>query len=666
MHSIIRRPLWHKILILIGSVSIAIGLSFVSQKYFPDQFVTAFGIIAVFLCGVFGGAIFGILAALLSGLLAIYFLVEPRYSLFPQDGAAIARFVVFVMVSMLVVAILHRLQRYAADLEAKEIALLGAQRELKLENNLRKQAELHYAQEANRFETVLSGILDAVISINPDGVVQYVNAAATGLLGISQEACLGKRIPDLFDVVSAETGESLVPLVDISLRNGIAAKEASDRVLVTKNGTEVMVEVSAAPLLGIRGEILGAVSIIRDIREKRAAEERLRDYEQRFRLATEAANIGVWVWEPVSDHAMWNRCLTQMVGLGDFEYQGTAEAYFQQVHSEDRDALRQTVSQAIAHKESFYSEIRFRRSTEDHRWFAVTGSPVYDQRTGDLRMVAGINLDITDRKVAEAKITGLNENLEDLAMKLSVANQQLQERTEWLETILTERAVFLSSMSHELRTPLHSISGFLELLLEEGETGSLNERQRRYVRNIEGSAQHLIRVVSDVLDLSRISAGRLRLSPEVFPLRELSESVVTAFLPIADEHEVHLSLCASSEIRIYADRERVRQILTNLISNAVKFTPAGGEVKVKLQELDGRVLIAVEDTGVGIPQDDVSRIFGEFEQVHHQGFRPKLRGSGLGLAITKKLIELQQGTVEVESVVGQGSEFRVWLPAAEA
>ncbi|MDZ7638280.1 MAG: HAMP domain-containing sensor histidine kinase [Bryobacterales bacterium] len=289
---------------------------------------------------------------------------------------------------------------------------------------------------------------------------------------------------------------------------------------------------------------------------------------------------------------------------------------------------------------------------------------IFDQRTGEMRSVGGITVNITDRKISEERIQKLNESLADNAAQLCAANRELNERSEQLESLLAERTVFLSSMSHELRTPLHSISGFLELLLEERESGMLNDRQRRYLKNIEGSAQHLNRVVSDVLDLSRIAAGRLRLSLEVVDLSKICDQVVTALLPVAEESEVGLEFALSDESGIFADRERVQQVLANIVGNAIKFTPAGGKVKVSIAHEDGRALACVEDTGIGIPAEDHVRIFQEFEQVHQQGFRPRTRGSGLGLAITRKLLDMQGGGVSVESKVGQGSTFRVWFPSA--
>lgn len=663
MHSIAIRPLWQKLLVLVVSVAFAIGAADLSQHYLGDQFETTFGLLAVVVVGIFGGVRIGIVAALLIGLFCDFSITYPPPVFSVWNSHFVARLIIFLAIALVVLMIIHRLQEYAANLEAKELALRLSRQAEESEHLLRRTAELHYARESLRFETVLSGILDAVVSVDCTGIVRYVNAAASEFSGIKAEDCLGKPIENLWSLERRSTGEIIEPLALTVLREGKAEHDSDDRILVSKHGGSRDVAVSASPIHDEDGTVIGAVTILRDVSERRASEERLKDYEQRFRLATDAANIGVWVWNPETDTALWNRNLTRMVGLGDFEYEGPIDPFYQRVAPEEIENLQEAVRTAIRERKSFYREFRMLSESGEPYWLAGGGAGVYDQKTGKIRFVAGVNLDISDRKRSEERIRNLNDSLAESAAHLSRANSDLYDRTRQLELMLSERTAFLSSMSHELRTPLHSISGFLELLLEDPESQGLNERQRRFLRNIEGSAQHLIRVVNDVLDLSRISAGRLRLSPELFDFREVAEPVVAAFLPIASDHGVELLLSGTEHPSLFADRERLHQILTNLISNAIKFTPAGGQVKVSLGDSAESVYAVVEDTGIGIPPEDLDRIFYEFEQVHHPTFRPKLRGSGLGLAITKKLVELQGGSIEVDSTAERGSRFRISFPA---
>lgn len=663
MHSIAIRPLWQKSLVLIIAVSFAIGAGELSQRYLGNQFETTFGLLAVVIAGIFGGARFGMLAALLTGLLTNFAHTDARFVFSLPTKPSVAGLIVFLVISFVVVAIIHQLQRYAANLERKELALRLAQQAGEAERLLRREAEAHYAREAIRFETALSGILDAVVSVDCEGIVRYANAAALQFSGREAEECLGKPIENLWSIESRSTGERIEHLVLSVLRTGMAERDADGRILVSELAGSRDVAVAAAPVHDEHGALAGAVTILRDITEARAAEQRFKDYEQRFRLATDAANIGVWVWDVEKNLALWNRNLTRMVGLGDFEYEGPVDAFYSEVAPQDREPLQDAIAAAIESREPFYREFRMVSDTGGQKWLAGGGAGVYDEVTGKIRFMAGVNLDITNRKIAEGQIHDLNESLAESAVNLSRMNRELQARTRQLEVMLSERTAFLSSMSHELRTPLHSISGFLELLLENPESQDLNERQRRFLRNIESSSQHLIRVVNDVLDLSRISAGRLRLNLEYLDLREIAEPVVASLAPIAKEQRVDLDLCGTEHPSLFADRERLRQILTNLVNNAIKYTPAGGRVAVTLGHSDGHIFAMVEDTGIGIDAADLDRIFGEFEQAHHPRFRPKLRGSGLGLAITKKLVELHRGRIEVESELDRGSRFRISFPA---
>ena len=271
--------------------------------------------------------------------------------------------------------------------------------------------------------------------------------------------------------------------------------------------------------------------------------------------------------------------------------------------------------------------------------------------------VTAIIRDITERKLAEDKLRAIREKYVD---KLSEQNQELELRNREIEKANRLKSEFLASMSHELRTPLHTIIGFSELLAEELE-GPLNEKQRRFVNHIHTDSLHLLELINDILDLSKIEAGRLDLRPEVFDFSSVLEESVNSVRTLADAKSLQLETEVELSEALNADRLRVKQILVNLLSNAVKFTPDEGRIQVRAAEQDGNLVVSVADTGVGIDPDDLDAIFQEFHQVGTttKGVR---EGTGLGLAITKYLIELHGGTISVESTPGEGSTFRVVLP----
>ena len=277
---------------------------------------------------------------------------------------------------------------------------------------------------------------------------------------------------------------------------------------------------------------------------------------------------------------------------------------------------------------------------------------------------------------------------EELERRVEERTRELQEANLQLEAASRHKSEFLASMSHELRTPLNAILGFSELLAQQT-YGPLTEKQARYVDNVHTSGQHLLALINDLLDLSKVEAGKLELRPQAFHLREALEAALHIFRPQAEAKQQALRLEVAYELSaITADPLRVRQILYNLLSNAVKFTPAGGAITVTAKMVSSSefgvsssqpetrnpkpetasasefVEIAVRDTGIGIKPDDLPKLFQLFTQLE-QTLTKSAQGTGLGLALTKHLVELHGGTIWAESAgEGRGSTFTIWLPQA--
>jgi PAS domain S-box-containing protein len=268
--------------------------------------------------------------------------------------------------------------------------------------------------------------------------------------------------------------------------------------------------------------------------------------------------------------------------------------------------------------------------------------------------------DMSDRRAAEQEIRALNSDLERRSDELAAANRELSVRNEEVERANRLKSEFLASMSHELRTPLNTIVGFSELLAELS-AGPLNEKQKRFVGHIQRDAAHLLELINDILDLSKIEAGRLELRLEIFPMAVAIAEVLTSVRPLAATRRIRLDGDPDVSIALRADRLRFKEILYNLLSNAIKFTPEGGHVWIESRASDDTVTITVGDTGIGIASEHQAAIFDSFHQVSvtNRGVR---EGTGLGLAITKRLVEQHGGTVSVESTLGSGSRFHVTLP----
>ena len=278
----------------------------------------------------------------------------------------------------------------------------------------------------------------------------------------------------------------------------------------------------------------------------------------------------------------------------------------------------------------------------------ISLSPV---RTEDGFRVTAIIRDVTAKQKAEEAIRAANELLAQQNRELDRANQLKSE--------------FLASMSHELRTPLHTIIGFTELLAEELE-GPLNEKQKRFISHVRQDSQHLLELINDILDLSKVEAGQMEMHPEAFDASVVAADAVNGILQTADARGVQVENRVPRETVVKADRVRFREILNNLLSNAVKFTPQGGRVWIESLP-DGADMAAfhVCDTGVGIAPRDHAAIFDKFRQVGSTA-RGVREGTGLGLAIVKSFVELHGGKITLESAPGEGSKFTFTVPAAKA
>jgi signal transduction histidine kinase len=263
----------------------------------------------------------------------------------------------------------------------------------------------------------------------------------------------------------------------------------------------------------------------------------------------------------------------------------------------------------------------------------------------------------------EGSYANLEQKVDERTQELAATLEQLDEKSRELETASRHKSQFLANMSHELRTPLNAILGFSQLL--RGEVyGDLNEKQEEYLDDILTSAGHLLALINDILDLSKVEAGQIELEVAPFSLREALERGVVMVRERATRDDVRVALEAYPEADIVSgDERRVRQVIFNLLSNAVKFTPQGGTVDVSAVRVNGEVRVSVADTGPGIAPEDHDRIFEEFQQT--EAGAAQREGTGLGLALSKRLVELHGGRIWVDSELGKGSTFVFTLPAKE-
>ena len=394
-----------------------------------------------------------------------------------------------------------------------------------------------------------------------------------------------------------------------------------------------------------------------DISGRKQAEADRRTIEGRYRSLFEHAPDGILVADPGGHYLDVNASMCRMLGFARDDLIGMDATSI--VVPEEFTRIEPAID-SILSKQEFHQEWRFRRkdgSTFPAEVFAVT------MPDGD---ILAMIRDITDRKQAEQAQRALNENLE-----LEVAGRTAELRGALVRAEEADRvkSAFLATMSHELRTPLNSIIGFTGIVLQ-GLAGPLSPEQEKQLGMVRNSARHLLDLINDVLDISKIEAGQLELRLERVMLRDTLEKVTALVRPLAEKKGISLDLhMPAAPLAFDTDRRRLEQILLNLLNNAIKFTEHG-RVTLSAEPLDGRsgdarrLRLRVKDTGIGIRSEDIPRLFQPFRQVD-TGTARLHEGTGLGLAICRRLAEMLGGEITVSSTWNEGSEFTVTLPIEE-
>jgi PAS domain S-box-containing protein len=494
-----------------------------------------------------------------------------------------------------------------------------------------------------RFRQIFEASPDAILQVDSRGRIVLANALAGEMFHCRLDELLGKSIDEL--VPSRFRGRHPGHREHYQAKPAVRPMGSGlDLWARRADASEFPVDITLSPLDTKDGPQV--LCVVRDMTDRKRIEEALHRQAQLI----EASHDAIIVREPGGRILQWNAGAQEIYGWT------AAEAVGQVTHTLFQTGFPvslEDVEAALDRGGRWDGELRHTR--RDGARITVESRHIL-VRAADETPVAVLetNRNITQRKEAEEAVAALNT-------KLATANKELELRNREVERANRLKSEFLASMSHELRTPLNAIIGFSDLLAEQI-AGALSSKQQRFVNHIQQGARHLLALINDILDLSKVEAGRLELSRENVPVAMVLADVLTSIRPAAAAKSIAVHSSIGPDVTVFADRIRFKQILFNLLSNAVKFTPEGGKIWVEATERRGRLTVSVSDTGLGIPIEEQEAIFDAF---HQAGATTKgiKEGTGLGLAITRRLVEEHGGRIWVESEPGKGARLSFTMQA---
>ncbi len=500
----------------------------------------------------------------------------------------------------------------------------------------RKQVEEALRESENRFRRLFEDDLSGNFITTGDGVILACNPAFVKIFGYASVAeLIGQSIIMLyFDQV-----ERPILLARLKREGKIEHYQCVRR---RKDGVLIHVIENKVATLNAAGEIVEIKGYIYDDSERKQAEEALQEKETRLRLAVQSGPIGIWDWDIVNNKLVWEESMYTLYGIRAEDFGGAYDAWSRTVHPDDLQYAENEIQAALRGEREYAPEFRIVRPDGGVRIIKASSITTYDANGQALRMV-GTNIDITERKHLEESLRAAKE----------IADKANQAKSD-----------FLAGMSHELRTPLNGILGYAQILQRDPQ---FPENYRSAMDTIKRSGEHLLKLISDILDLAKIEAGKVELVPAPFNLSNAVQDILSMTKPNATRKGLPLIYLADAALPgyVFGDEKRLRQVLINLLGNAIKFTKQGRVELRILNSLDREKFIRFEviDTGVGLSADDQQKLFKEFSQVGSTA--SKEQGTGLGLSISRKLVQLMGGDLYVKSEIGVGSTFwfEIALPA---
>jgi PAS domain S-box-containing protein len=463
-------------------------------------------------------------------------------------------------------------------------------------------------------------------ALDHQGIFTFSDGASLRKAGMQPGQIVGKSVFDLY------AGNA-------SVLDAVRRALAGEQIQTTAKVGNIFYQTVFEPIPDQKTNTVGVVGVSFDITERLAAEAALQETAEKFNVAMEGAKLGMWDWNLVTNEVLYNDQWMVMLGYEPGEWPNTFDTFASLVHPEDTPRITNIINTYLAGEIPDYNaEMRLRRKDGGFHWVLTSGKIFARDAAGKPLRLVGIHIDINERKEAE-------KERERLIRTLRETSRYKDE--------------FLATMSHELRTPLNAMIGLLGIVLM---GNRLNDTDRNMVTRARANSERLLTLINNILDISRMEAGRLEIVPTNVDVRALALKVQSDLRVLADQKKLAFVLDINPSVpeTVRIDEDALNKILVNLVGNAIKFTERG-QVKLLIDLPDGVLRIAVSDTGIGIPAHQREIIFETFRQVDSSSTRA-YGGSGLGLSIIRRLVAAMHGTIRLDSEVGVGSTFTVQLP----
>ena len=499
---------------------------------------------------------------------------------------------------------------------------------------IKSQNLLEQSEERNRL--IMESALNAIISIDVRGNINFWNKQAEQIFGWKKEEVIGKKLQDNIIPTQHKIAHSIGLEHYLRTGEGPVLNKLLELPAVKKDGTEVTIEIAIIPIN--QNDELFFCSFVQDISERKKAENQLKFQEKKYRNIIANMNLGLIEVDSNELIQFANQSFCNISGydLNELIGKNPAHLFVDEKNKKIIESKNQLREKGI----SDIYQIPVKNKNGDDKWWAISGAPNFDEN-GNLIGTIGIHLDITEQKQLEIEL----EKEKEKALEASKAKE-----------------IFLATMSHEIRTPLNAIIGFLRELNKH----AFSKEQKTYIENSSIASSHLLSIINNVLDISKIESGEMELESVNFDLKHTIDKVVRILGVKAKEKEITLNSKFNSEISnlLIGDPFRIEQILYNLIGNSLKFTNEGSiDVECDLIQdfkQEQEILISILDTGIGIEESYLDSIFTKFSQEEKNTTR-KFGGTGLGMTITKELVDLMNGSIVVESKKNIGTKISIIL-----